>query len=52
VNRVLITGAAGTIGQTLRQGFQGRFGTLRLLDLARSDPPTPVRNSSPLIFAT
>jgi uronate dehydrogenase len=34
VDRVLITGAAGRIGQTLRQGFQGRFGALRLLDLA------------------
>jgi uronate dehydrogenase len=33
VDRVLITGAAGTIGRTLRQGFQRRFGTLRLLDV-------------------
>jgi uronate dehydrogenase len=41
VNRVLITGAAGTIGQTLRQGFQGRFGTLRLLDLAPLGPANP-----------
>jgi uronate dehydrogenase len=41
VNPVLITGAAGTIGQTLRQGFQGRFGTLRLLDLAPLGPANP-----------
>lgn len=34
MDRVLISGAAGRIGRTLRQGFQGRFSVLRLLDLA------------------
>jgi uronate dehydrogenase len=32
VDRVLITGAAGAIGRTLRQGLQGRFEALRLFD--------------------
>jgi uronate dehydrogenase len=41
VDRVLITGAAGTIGGTLRQGFQGRFGTLRLLDVVPLGPANP-----------
>ena len=31
-NRILITGAAGQIGTTLRAGLAGRHGTLRLLD--------------------
>jgi uronate dehydrogenase len=41
VNRVLITGAAGTIGRALRQGLQGRVGALRLLDLAPLGAPGP-----------
>jgi len=32
MRRVLITGAAGAIGSTLREGLRGRFATLRLLD--------------------
>jgi uronate dehydrogenase len=34
VGRVLITGAAGKIGQALREGLAGRFDALRLLDVA------------------
>src|SRR5712692_8976129 len=34
MNRVLITGAAGRIGRTLRDGLGKRYGLLRLLDLA------------------
>jgi uronate dehydrogenase len=41
VNRVLITGAAGTIGRALRQGLQGRVGALRLLDVAQLGAPGP-----------
>jgi uronate dehydrogenase len=41
VDRVLITGAAGTIGRTLRQGLHGRVGALRLLDVARIGAPRP-----------
>jgi uronate dehydrogenase len=33
VDCVLITGAAGAIGRTLRQGLHGRVGALRLLDV-------------------
>jgi uronate dehydrogenase len=33
VRRVLITGAAGTIGTILREGFRGRFDVVRLLDV-------------------
>lgn len=36
--RVLITGAAGTIGRDLRAGLRGRHGLLRLLDVAEQDP--------------
>jgi uronate dehydrogenase len=41
VDRVLITGAAGTIGRTLRQGLHGRVGALRLLDVAPLGAPRP-----------
>jgi uronate dehydrogenase len=41
VNRVLITGAAGTIGRILRQGLQVRVDTLRLLDVAPLGAPHP-----------
>jgi uronate dehydrogenase len=34
MRRVLITGAAGTVGRTLREGLRGRFPALRLLDTA------------------
>src|SRR6266540_585765 len=34
MRRVLITGAAGRIGSTLRNGFRGRVSALRLLDTA------------------
>jgi uronate dehydrogenase len=41
VDRVLITGAAGTIGRALRQGLHGRIGALRLLDVAPLGAPRP-----------
>ena len=34
MHRVLITGAAGTVGTILRNGLRGRFPALRLLDIA------------------
>ncbi len=34
MRRVLITGAAGTLGGVLREGLRGRFAVLRLLDVA------------------
>ena len=36
--RVLITGAAGTIGLDLRAGLRGRHELLRLLDVAEQEP--------------
>lgn len=39
MDRVLITGAAGTIGRALRQGLQDRVGALRLLDVAPLGTP-------------
>jgi uronate dehydrogenase len=36
--RVLITGAAGNIGRTLRAGLKGRYSLLRLLDIAPQEP--------------
>ena len=36
--RVLITGAAGTIGRDLREGLRGRHELLRLLDVAEQAP--------------
>ena len=41
MDRVLITGAAGTIGRTLRQGLHGRISALRLLDVAPLGAPRP-----------
>jgi uronate dehydrogenase len=41
VDRVLITGAAGTIGRILRRGLHGRVGALRLLDVAPLGGPRP-----------
>jgi uronate dehydrogenase len=34
MNRILITGAAGKIGNTLREGLRGRYPSLRLTDIA------------------
>jgi uronate dehydrogenase len=39
VDRVLITGAAGMIGQVLRPGFRSRVDALRLLDVAPLGAP-------------
>ena len=41
MDRVLITGAAGTIGRALRRGLEDRVGALRLLDLAPLGAPRP-----------
>jgi uronate dehydrogenase len=38
MNRILITGAAGQIGTTLREGLRGRYPVLRLSDIAPLDP--------------
>src|ERR1043166_3490 len=38
MNRILITGAAGKIGNTLREGLRGRYAMLRLSDIAPLDP--------------
>ena len=38
MNRILITGAAGKIGSTLREGLRGRYAVLRLSDIASLDP--------------
>ena len=38
MNRILITGAAGLIGRTLREGLRGRYPMLRLSDIAPLDP--------------
>lgn len=38
MNRILITGAAGKIGSTLREGLRGRYAVLRLSDIAPLDP--------------
>ena len=37
MNRILITGAAGNIGRTLREGLRGRYPVLRLSDIAPMD---------------
>jgi uronate dehydrogenase len=38
MTRVLITGAAGHIGRTLRAGLQGQYELLRLADIATQEP--------------
>jgi uronate dehydrogenase len=38
MNRILITGAAGNIGKTLREGFRGRYKVVRLSDIAPMEP--------------
>jgi uronate dehydrogenase len=39
--KVLMTGAAGRIGVVLREHFKGRYGLLRLLDIAAQRPAEP-----------
>lgn len=41
MQRVLITGAAGNIGRSLRAGLRGRYPVLRLLDVAPQQPAKP-----------
>jgi uronate dehydrogenase len=41
VQRVLITGAAGTIGRALRSGLRRRYPVLRLIDVAPQEPAQP-----------
>jgi uronate dehydrogenase len=41
MNRVLITGAAGNIGRTLREGLRGRYPVLRLTDIRSMDAAGP-----------
>ena len=38
MNRILITGAAGNIGRSLRESLRGRYPILRLSDIAPLDP--------------
>ncbi len=38
MDRILITGAAGKIGRTLREGLRGRYAALRVSDIAPMDP--------------
>ena len=38
MNRILITGAAGKIGSTLREGLRGRYPVLRLSDIGQLGP--------------
>jgi len=38
MNRILITGAAGKIGNAMREGLAGRYPVLRLSDIAPLDP--------------
>jgi len=47
MNRVLITGAAGNIGRTLREGFRGRYPVLRLSDIAPMQPAGPGEELAP-----
>ncbi|HEV3185038.1 MAG TPA: NAD(P)-dependent oxidoreductase [Xanthobacteraceae bacterium] len=41
MNRILITGAAGNIGRTLREGLRGRYPAIRLSDIAPMDHARP-----------
>jgi uronate dehydrogenase len=41
IERVLVTGAAGRIGRTLRAGLRGRYPVLRLLDVVPQEPAGP-----------
>ncbi|MCC7273998.1 MAG: NAD(P)-dependent oxidoreductase [Alphaproteobacteria bacterium] len=41
MTKVLVTGAAGGIGRTLRAGLRGRYPLLRLSDVAVQAPPGP-----------
>ena len=47
MNRILITGAAGTIGRTLREGLRGRYRTIRLSDIAPMAPAGPGEELAP-----
>lgn len=44
MRRVLITGAAGRIGRTLRGGLAGENRALRLLDIVAMEPPAPAEH--------
>src|SRR3954470_14870892 len=48
MNRILITGAAGKIGSTLREGLRGRYPSLRLSDIA---PLAPAREGEQIARA-
>ena len=48
MNRILITGAAGKIGSTLREGLRGRYRVLRLTDIA---PLGPARAGEEIVRA-
>ncbi|UIP21834.1 NAD-dependent epimerase/dehydratase family protein [Achromobacter deleyi] len=41
LRRILITGAAGTIGRVLRQHLRGQYDLLRLADIAPQEPAGP-----------
>jgi len=41
IGRVLITGAAGKIGRTLRRGLKGHYPTVRLADVEPQEPARP-----------
>ncbi len=41
MNHILITGAAGTIGRSLRAQFKGRYAQLTLADVAPQEPAGP-----------
>ena len=52
MNRILITGAAGKIGDTLRQGLRNRYPVLRLSDIAPLGPRKPAKRSRKPISPT